>query len=279
MLTEIVSYVAVGAILLASWLLPKYLERRVTAAAEGAVQERVGRVLADQRHELDKQLEVHRGALGRDLEQFRQTLGLQAERYSQDYALFAARRNQVYAETYALLEKARGLFSPHFSMIVMGPDYSRSGPLDLKRFAASNEHIGDDEKEQLLRLVDQDLNRARELAKELHEKVGLRAAHIGFRDYKNACVLESLYFSNEVEVVVDDSITKVAALAARSTDLEHLQRIDYDERARLLGEVDAVVTNLRRVMRTEMQAGFLGAGLVKEGEKPPKPDKPSVGTA
>jgi hypothetical protein len=277
MLSDVVSAVVLAGLVLAAWLLPKYLERRVTAAAQGAVDERVGKVLADHRHDLDKQLEVHRSALSRELEEFRQSLGLRAHRFTQDYALFASRRNQVYAEVYALLEKARGMFSPYFSVIRMGPDFSRAGALDLMGFAKTKEHLAERERAELGELAENDIGRARELAAELQEKIGLRAAHVAFRDYKNACVLEALYLGPEVDALVNQSIANLAALASRSIDLEHLERVDYNERAGLLRALESTTGALRSAMRTEMQAGFASAATDAAPPPTPGPPTPSAG--
>jgi hypothetical protein len=108
MAQTIASWVATAVVALVAWLLPKYIERRVTEAARGAVDLAVGRSLADYKLALDKQLESHRHDLTTSIEGLRQALAIDRERYSREYGLFATKRNELYAETFALLEKARG---------------------------------------------------------------------------------------------------------------------------------------------------------------------------
>jgi len=255
-LNDILAAIVPVAIFLCFWLLPKYLAARVTQAAKGAVDERVGKALAEHQHELDKQLEIYRIAVLREGDAFRQALGLQAARYSQDYALFATKRNEVYAETYAAFERARGGFAPHFSAITMSPDFSHSAAADLDKFRAS-EHISEGERAELSDLLQrQQLDAARRLADTLYKKVSLRKAHIAFRDFKNVCVLNALYYSREVDRVLQEAISVLARMAAYSIDLDSLERAQYDEKQKLLTQLDAVSGTVRETMRAEMQAGF-----------------------
>lgn len=57
MMENILSIVVLGVVSAATWLLPKYLERRVAEAARGAVDVSVGKTLAEHRHSLDRQLD------------------------------------------------------------------------------------------------------------------------------------------------------------------------------------------------------------------------------
>ena len=114
------------ALWLAVWLLPKYLERRVSEAARGAVDKQVGVALADHQHQLEQQLEL-----------VRQSLALTRERHSHDYGLFAARRNEVYAELYGLLERAAGAYGGHFAVISSYREFSRTGKPSLESLAKS----------------------------------------------------------------------------------------------------------------------------------------------
>ena len=84
-MAEIVAVIQVLAVGVAVWLVPKYIERRVTGAARGAVDLAVGKSLAEHQ----------------------QVLAKERERYSRDYSLFAAKRNEVYASTFALVEEVK----------------------------------------------------------------------------------------------------------------------------------------------------------------------------
>lgn len=232
---------------LASLLLPKYLEARVAQAARGAVDERVGKVLADHAHELDKQLE-----------EFRKALALQQERYSRDYGLFAARRNEVYAETYSLLEKARGLFDPHLSPLSIGPDFSKALGADLMKFAHTDSEVGPAEREELLACLagEGDLERARGLASELAEKTSLRRAHAAFRDFKNAFVLNGLYYSQQVTEQLALATGVLSTVATWAREVKVLESVDLGTKAAKAAELDDIAADLRHTMRAEMQAGF-----------------------
>jgi hypothetical protein len=263
-LSNALSLVSIAAIILAGWLLPKYLEARVTAAAKGAVDERVGKVLADHRHELDKQLEAHRSSLARDAEAFKQALALEHDRYSRDYQLFATRRNEVYAETFSLLEQARGRFFPYFSLLTigltLGPDFSRAGAEDLAGFANSDKDISPAERTELLSCIERDaLEEARTFAGTLHDRVSLRRAHLAFRDFKNASVLNALYYSPTIDGLLTEANIILGRIAAFALDLERLERVDEGTRGRALTELDKITAKLREAMRSEMKAGFGGA--------------------
>jgi hypothetical protein len=248
--TDIVSVLILLAIAAAYRFLPKYIETRVTAAAKGVVDERVGKALAEHRHELDKQLERHRGLLARE-----------EERYSRDYGLFATKRNEVYAATFGDLEKARGLFGPHFSIIRIGPDFSRKAEADLANFATTDPDVGPGERERLLELLKSSarLDEARELAARLYDQASLRRAHAAFRDFKNTVVLNTLYYSPDVDRLIGEAIGVLARMAAWAFDLDHLERQDWEELGKLLSELAEVAARLRDAMRSEMQAGFRGA--------------------
>lgn len=255
-MAEALSTLAILAIALASWLLPKYLAARVTEAARGAVDEHVGKALADHAHELDKQLEVHRNALARQADEFRHLLAQETARYSQDYGLFASRRNEVYAETYASFERARGGFAPHFSPITIGPTWDNASGADILKFGRS-EHVSEGERAELSEYVEKNqLDQARTFAATLYERVSLRQAHEAFRDFKNTIVLNALYYSPDVDRVLTEATTTLARMAAAALDVEHLERLRLEHKEPLLRDTDAMSSRLRGAMRDDMQAGF-----------------------
>lgn len=250
-LHDALAVAALVAVLLAWRLLPKYLEAKVTEAARGAVDAQVGKVLAEHAHELDKRLE-----------EFRKDLALQQDRYSRDYALFAGRRNEVYAETYGLLEKARGLFAPHLSTITVRPDFSITFGADLISFANSDPDIGPAERETLLDYLkgEGELEQARKFAAETYEKASIRRAQAAFRDFKNACVLNALYYSPPVDGDLTRAVTCLASVAAWAVDTDRLDRVRLETRTAKLAELDGIAADIRRTMRAEMQAGFSQEG-------------------
>lgn len=247
------SSIAIGALV---WrFLPSYLERylsaRIVAAAKGAVDEQVGKSLAEHGHELTKQLE-----------QIRQSLALDRERYSRDYGLFAEKRNAVYAETYAALERAAGGFSTHLSALQITTDFRRSPREDLEHLAARLELVSEGERAELRQLLkDGDLDRARTLANSLHARDGMRRANRAFSDFRNVVVLHQLYFTPEI----DELLTKILGVLAHLSvyldellDDEKHGREEYRDREGKLSQMRGLVAEVRTRMRAEMTAGFAG---------------------
>ena len=258
MMEHALSLVVLGAIGLATWLLPKYLERRVAEAARGAVDVSVGKKLGEHRHTLDKQLEEYRVGLSTQIEQLRHSLAGERERSSKDYGLFAERRNVVYAETYALFEKARGGFAGHFNPILIKANFSRSPEADLKNVANKLERISEGERESLKGAITMHKwGEARELANVLYERDGLRRANDAFNEFQRAAVVHALYFSTAVDDVLVEASQALATLSVYADELikegsESMTFEDRKDRSENMSTLRSISARLREAMRKEM---------------------------
>lgn len=243
---------------LASWLLPKYLERRLGEAARGAVDISVGQLLADYRLTIDKQLEDHRSGLTRELEDLRQTLALDRERYSRDYGLFATTRNEVYAETFGLLERARGAFAARFGSITSHSDFGRSPEADLRDLATRLELVSEGERGKFLSLLGRgELDEARKRANVLVERESLRQANRSFYDFRNSCVLHALYFSPPVDELLSQAVRDLGLLSIYADELiDEEETVPPRQRAEQVRKVEATVSSVKDAMRDDMQWSF-----------------------
>lgn len=245
------------AIALASWLLPKYLEKRVTEAARGAVDVSVGKVLTDYKLGVDVQLERYRAGLASELETLRQTLAYDRERYSRDYGLFAAKRNEVYAEAYSQLERARGGYGSRFAKIQSHRDFSRSPAADLKHVAERLELISEGERAALEQEIDAGrLDAARMIATSLNEKDELRRANRSFIEFKNSCVLNALYVSLQLNELLTDAIQAMAMLSVYADEIIDGESVSYKDTGPHYAKVEKALAQIRVAMREEMHAGF-----------------------
>lgn len=259
MLATISSALVIGIVSLAAWLLPKYLEARVAEAARGAVDLSVGRSLAEQRLQLDRQLEAYRDELTRNLEGIRQTLAFDREKFGRDYGLFATRRNEVYAETFGLLERARGGFAKRFAALLSYRDFGRSPVADLKALAERLKLISAAEREEFINLIANGrLDEARKLANRLNEKDELRQANRAFYEFRNACVLNALYFSSEIDALLTQAVHELALLTVYSDEIieDDEDRVAPRKASEQVTMVDVTAGQIRQAMRRELQAGF-----------------------
>ena len=254
-LLSTVTLVVVG---LASWLLPKYLERRVGEAARGAVDLSVGKSLAEHRLTIDTRLEEYRSGLMREMESLRQTLALDRERYSRDYGLFATRRNEVYAETFGLLERARGAFAERFAPVTSRRVFHRSPEADLRGLGTRLELINEGERQHFLDLLDQGrLDEARKQASILVERESLRQANRAFYDFRNACVLHALYFSPSVDSILSHAVQELGLLSVYADELlDEGETVPPRVLAEQFRKVEAITTSLKRALREDMQGSF-----------------------
>jgi hypothetical protein len=244
-------------VLLAAWLLPIYLERRVAEAARGAVDERVGKSLADHTQRLEHQTEV-----------LRQSLAISRERYTQDYSLFAAKRNEIYAELYALLEKAAGGYGAHFAGITVRQDYSRSGEPVLRGLLDSLQAISGDEKAALNGALDRGaIDDARKLANELWMKSSVREAYRAFVTFKNEFIVQSLYVSPAVEAQAQRAIGHLAALSTYGDELVAGETVPYQAARTEYMNLKQLLIEIRSSMRSEMTEGFRGGS---DGDQGPR---------
>ena len=259
-LEAVLSITTLGVLGLGSWLLPKYLEARVAEAARGAIDLSVGKALAEHRFGLDTQLEDYRVSLGDQAESLRQSLAFERERYARDYGLFAQRRNEVYADVFGLLEKVRGGYGQHFAKLLSHRTFDTSVEPDLRALAGSLELVTDAERLLLLSALDRgDLTSARKTAAELVERSSLRAANRAFFDFRNACVLHTLYFSPEIDLIIPQILAPLALLSVHADELiagDHGDGRDGRARGASVDEADGATARLRSQMRSEMQAGF-----------------------
>ncbi len=239
--------IAVLAVLgLATWLLPIYLERRVSEAARGAVDQRVGVALANHQHELEKQSEL-----------LRQSLALTRDRFSHDYSLFAAKRNEVYAALYALLERAAGGYGGHFAVITSQREFSRSGAPVLRRLASTLEPISEDERAEFQSAIERnDLDSARSHATRLHKIASVREAYGAFMAFKNEFILNSIYISVPLESLLQKAVSLLARLSTHGDDVIDGERLRYAEANKEYESLRTVLLEVRDRMRLEMTEGF-----------------------
>lgn len=257
MVQTISSWLPTLVVLLIAWLLPRYIERRVTEAARGAVDVSVGKALADYRLGVDKQLEGYKTTLATGVESLRQTLALDRERYSRDYGLFATKRNEVYAETFSLLEKTRGGFASRFAKRRSYGDFSRSPAVDLRHLAERLELVSASERQSLKDAVDaEDLDRARTLASTMNERDELRRANRAFYDFRNSCTLNALYFSPAVDGLLIQVMQPLALLSTIADEVIYGEMVSPRDGHDQAMSVDSFTSQVRNAMRDEMKAGF-----------------------
>lgn len=258
-MTQLLYTLASVALGIAYLLLPKYLVARVESAAKGAVDEQVGKSLAEHSHELAKQLEEHRHALQRNADALRHELDYQRERFSHDYSLFARRRNEVYAEIYSHLQRTHGLYAPHFSILTFKLTFDGASATNLLAFADRETGLNEGEREELRALVPRNLQAASRLATELNDRASIRTASRSFTEFKNATVLHSLYISPEVEHLLQEAAHAIARLSVRADEKREGEHINYEERQALLNKVSAICDQVRQQMAHEIRAGFTRA--------------------
>lgn len=233
-MVTILEWLVLVSALLLLWLLPKYLVSRVTNAARGAIDEKVGKAL----------------------ELFRSELELSRARYSQDYQLFSTKRNDVYAELYGLLERAAGQAAPLFQMIRIGYLYGQADPRDLRRHVEEREGLLASERDGVIKELE--AGRFDEAVRKLEalEHPWLsRLAEQAWTEAKNYWILHGLFLSPEVDQQMD-AVNQL--FAQMSTELRFPERggIDHVKRAALLASVHGALAALKETMRSEMQAGF-----------------------
>lgn len=217
-------------------MLPKYLERRVTEAARGAVDVAVGKALAEHG----------------------QILAKERERFSRDYGLFAEKRNAVYAEAYSLLTHALGSYAPYFRRgLTSHPDFNSTPERELHAFVLELEFVSESERRDVSTLLTRDLAQGRKALEALHRKSALRQANSKFTEFKNWVVLNALYFDREVEAAIDAVLRPMALLSIHASELIAGDDIPYRERTKAFDEAEQASTGLRELMRMEMRAGFL----------------------
>jgi hypothetical protein len=258
----ILSIISTLAVSLASILLPKYLSKRVEEAARGAVDLSVGRELAEHRLTLDKQLEDYRTDINRQLEVVRHSFASERERYSKDYGLFAESRNKVYAETYASFEAVRGAYHQHFAVVTETTDFSRSPAEDLRHTLASLTQISQSERSALLTQIENDVSAARATTNLLFVRSSLREANQKFIEFKNAWVLNALYFSPVLNAKLSEAMKPLVSLHFAADEMIEAnirgRRLasGYKDRSELVKQLASLSEQMRDTMRAEMQAGF-----------------------
>lgn len=247
--STLLSVATLAAVALATWLLPKYLVRRVEEAARGAVDLSVGKKLAEHGHLLTQQIET-----------LRHSLATEREKQSKDYALFAESRNRIYAEVYALFEKVRGHYAFHFSAFRNYQDYSNSPEADLRDIAQRLERLTEGERKDFVEQLDRgELDAARQTANTLVERDSLRRANREFVDFKNACVVHALYLSSAVEAVTDDGIKALAVFTVHADRMIEegrrppAYRGEFQDRSSEIDATDAISARMRDAMRAEMR--------------------------
>jgi len=182
------------------------------------------------------------------------------QRRLHEFGLFAQRRNEVYAETYSLLEKARGGYASHFDSLISTRDFSDSPEADLRNLAKNLRRITEGERESLTNALD--MNRrdeAGKIANEIYERDSLRRANDAFGEFRGAWVLHALYFSADVNGILTEGSRVLAHLSvfahevieeghrARPTPTDRKSRLDY------VTQTDEISARLRLAMRAEMQ--------------------------
>jgi hypothetical protein len=215
----------------AAYLLREYIVKRVSEAARGAID----RGLAEHQHHLD----------------------VSRERLSRDYQIYAEQRFRVYTETYAAYEKAHGAFAKHFRIFTESRDFRRSPRADLLHIAERLDAISEAERQELRRLADHDFGKAGPYATALWKKNELRMANRYFTDFRNTVVLNQLYFSSDVDSLLNEMHLKMASLSVLVDELiegEQWDRVDRDKSYKALEALEEVGSRVRRAMRDELQA-------------------------
>lgn len=241
-LSEIITGLVASGLLASFWLLPKYLEKRVTEAARGAVDIAVGKQLADHQ----------------------QGLAMERERYARDYGLFASKRNEVYAGTFSLLEQARGYYAPHFASLSSHTDFSRSGSQDLVRLADALEFLSETERVSLKELTRSDVTAAGQLANSLKRRNDLRHANRVFGEFRNSLVLNALYFDERVETALDGALEALAKISTLADELIEGETVSYKDRVPVFNDLENATKQVRLLMSAEIRAGFISATALAE---------------
>jgi hypothetical protein len=244
----------------AAWLVPRYLVRCVEEAARGVVDLSVGKELAEHRLLIDKKLELYRSLLSLDLERTRQTLALERDRYGHDYSHFSRRRSEVYAETYALVERARGAFFPHFARIQERADYSRASARDLRELLTTLNLPRSDHDDLHAALDSGRLEDARRLAARLTTEVSLVAANAAFYAFRNSIVVNALYFSDQVNDELTRIIDSLSMLSVYADEILHDDAPFPQDGTGHLEQLGRAVAQLRDLMRAELQPTVAAMG-------------------
>jgi hypothetical protein len=162
----------------------------------------------------------------------------------------------VYAELYTLFERARGGYAGRFATLTESRDFSHSPEPDLRDLATALEHVSASERSELNGHLDKgNLQTARKLANVLWERDALRRSNKAFGDFKNSWVLNSLYISPEVSLVIIEGVQLFASLSVYGSELIEDPNATVGKRRELAEKVqklDELSAKLRAVMRDEM---------------------------
>jgi hypothetical protein len=113
---------------------------------------------------------------------------------------------------------------------------------------------------------------ARQTATRLYEKDSLRKANRFFVEFRNDCVLHSLYFSSEVAHLLEDAVRRLALFSVYADELIEGERPEFHRRrqqSEKMEELSGQAQRLRKAMRNEMRAGFTPA-TGREAESVPE---------
>ncbi|MBK6488511.1 MAG: hypothetical protein IPF98_17035 [Gemmatimonadetes bacterium] len=197
--------------------------------------------------------------VGKASKSFRQELALSRERYSRDYQLFASKRNDVYAELYGHLENAGGHTAQLLQTIRIGPDFTRADPRDLRRYVESADDMLQSERASVLAELDADDREAAiDKLQRLEEPYLTRRAEKAWNEAKNFWIVHSLFLSEVVEAQMHRLNQLFAGISAELRFPDE-GRVAHEKRERMLTDMRAGLTDLRLLMREEMQAGFSSA--------------------
>jgi hypothetical protein len=232
---------------LAAVLGVRWLVARTEESAKGGVSLAVGKALAD-----------HGKAITGEIESLRQALALDKERYSKDYALFAEQRNAIYASTLRAFELARGAFGDRFGGVTRSTVFDSRHIPDVRALLKTGlKYTSAVERERLSGLLKNELwEEAAKCATELLEHDTLRRANRRFTRLKREWILHSLYFSPEVDQLLEEAMQPFASLSVQADEKIDGERVDWKRAREWCLELNSIGDKLRTTMRRDMQEGF-----------------------
>jgi hypothetical protein len=232
---------------LAAALGVRWLVTRTVESAKGGVSLAVGKALAD-----------HGKTISAEIESLKQALALDKERFSKDYALFAEQRNAIYANTLRAFELARGAYQDRFGGITRSTAFDNRHIPDVRALLATGlKFTSAVERERLSDLLKREhWDEAAKYATELLERDTLRRANRRFTQLRRAWVLHSLYFSAEVDQLLDESMSPFASLSVQADEKIEGEKVDWKRARDWCLELKTISDKLRLAMRKDMQEGF-----------------------
>lgn len=232
---------------LAAVLGVRWLVTRTEESAKGGVSLAVGKALAD-----------HDKVITGEIESLKQVLALDKERYSKDYALFAEQRNAIYASTLRAFELARGAYGDRFGGVTRSTVFDSRHIPDVRALLKTGlKYTSAVERERLSDLLKREQwDDAAKCATDLVERDTLRRANRLFTRLKREWILHSLYFSPEVDRLLEEAMHPFASLSVQADEMIDGEKVDWQRSHDWCLELRRIGDKLRAAMRKDMQEGF-----------------------